>query len=117
MKSLIFTLISLIILIITNPPLEEHHSRVNKIVNSEIQAYKELLNTKNMALFSLVDEFLIRSIAEEMISMQDYYLVSTTILEYRGERQIIGFGILGNVKIFENSEEEIKNLVKQNLFD
>lgn len=116
---LVFYGIILLILYASNPKLPEHRSSVNKIINSEMNSNKPE-NQDNNIITSLLTAFgddLIRSFAEEMISVDDYYFLSITILELEGERHSIGIGILGNVYVFEQAESEIRRLIKEKIYN
>jgi hypothetical protein len=115
MKTLIALILVAVVLKVTNPKIEDHRSEINKIINSEM-AYKRGDSKDSLeGVFSFFGESLVRGIANEMITMNDYHLFSTTILEYQGVRHVVGFAILGNVLIFNEAEQDIRGLIRENL--
>lgn len=116
---LVFYGIILLILYASNPKLPEHHSSVNRIINSEMNSNKPENQEKNIikGILTVFGDDLIRSLAAEMISIDDYLIFSITILELEGERHSIGIGILGNVYVFEQADSEIRRLIREKIYN
>jgi hypothetical protein len=116
---LVFYGIIFLVLYATNPKLPEHHSSVNRIINSEMNSNKPENQETNIitGILTAFGDDLIRSLAAEMISIDDYLIFSITILELEGERHSIGIGILGNVYVFEQADSEIRRLIREKIYN
>lgn len=121
MKSnqLILILASIIFItgVITNPNLESHKDAFNKKLHGTIQkSIKEDLdetdndvNQAGAAIgFVMFGGASIDSITENMISSDNYLLFSLTRITWDEKSKIIGLGLFGNVFIFSDVENAIK---------
>ena len=101
-----FSTIILIILLITNPSEQNHI----EVVKSKLKiAFKkkmtrEMLSDESNSVESvgnglgiLLGDTFIDKMTDGFVSRNNYFLFSTTNVEYKGQKRLIGFGILGNV--------------------
>lgn len=110
-----------VILAFTNPPLEKHIQEVNmvvkKVVNTENS--KSLVDNTNSSnqlmagLGLLFGDGIVEGLSDKFISRDNYILFSITKVSFNGKNTTIGFGVLGNVIIFDEFENQLKELLQK----
>ncbi|WP_312207928.1 DUF4359 domain-containing protein [Epilithonimonas hominis] len=117
-----FSTIVLITLIITNPS-EQNHVEVVKSklkVAFKKKMTKEMLSDESNSLESvgnglgiLLGDTFIDKMTDGFVSRNNYFLFSTTNVEYKDQSKMIGLGILGNVFV----SDKIDNIFDENNID
>lgn len=101
----------LLVLVATNPNEQMHQnevkSKIMKILQKEIDPSKEILGEFS----SVVGSYFIEQMVQAKVTRVNYFLFSTTNLNWDGKTRIIGIGMLNNIFIFP----QIENAVNQYL--
>ena len=112
-KSLIFTIISVAVFLlfaITNPKKEDHINEINNLFMEYLSNSYEPSNNEwenlGSSLGLALGQKVFNSAISPMISVDNYVFFSLTKLKLTNEvngktERILGYGILGNVKIFD----------------
>ena len=119
MKSLLVFISLIGLLVYTNPSKNIHKSEVKEFMYSEMNLSSELGNggneyeTAGTALglslgMSLIDKFI-----DNIISIDNYVIFSTTSIIADGNSKVIGYGLLGNVFIFGEVKEHFRNSMRK----
>jgi hypothetical protein len=87
----LFLAFSLLALMATNPSIEDHRQAVSEFINRKI-------GYSSNPLMKIINQDLIKS-----VSIDNYLLFSLTNIRDRNKKENIGFGILGNVWISNNT--------------
>jgi hypothetical protein len=110
---------------VSNPKLEDHRAAVRAEANDYLQASLEEkrsqtnsgLRRAGQALGAAFGGILANEAVDELVSVDDYFLFSTTRVAWQGEMHTIGLGLFGKVFISPNArkivEEEILELEKK----
>ena len=122
---LLFSSLFVLTLIFTNPSELNHIETVKsklkiafkkKMASEMIDENSESMESIGNGLGLLLGDTFIDKMTDGFISRNNFFLFSTTIAEYKGEKKTIGFGILGNVfvtdeisSIFNKNEESNTN--------
>jgi hypothetical protein len=105
-------IISIIVLIFTNPSLEKHK---DKTANEAMAVFKEskVYEVFNSFSFGTGNELILNFI-KGGTHRNNYFLFSTTTIQLSEENEstTIGIGILGVVYIFDDAKQELKNLIE-----
>lgn len=109
LRSLIITITVLALFIFTNPSAETHQEALKEFVYSETEEsltefYKGLgLDEKtSLEWSSLITPVSLNLYVPQMIKRKNFILFSQTVLKWNGNKKIIGFGILGNVVLYND---------------
>lgn len=121
MKKLFLLLIALLLAFAfyTNPNPQQHkdavkekvNTQLNKTINDKTAKDKTGLGKVGNALGKLLGGKVIDGAAEKMVTIDNYYLFSTTKIKWEGEENIVGFGAFGKVFI----TKEIDKFLEENL--
>jgi hypothetical protein len=122
---LLFSSLFVLALIFTNPSETIHVETVKsklkaafkkKMATEMIDENSESIESIGNGLGLLLGDTFIEKMTEGFVSRNNFLLFSTTIVEVKGNKRTIGFGILGNVfitdeinNIFNESEDETTN--------
>ena len=111
--SLIFFSLIVIVCVITNPDREIHAQEIKELLSKEMTLSNGFIKDSNEfeALGLSIAMSLVEKLIETMIVVDNYVLFSTTKIEVQGERKIIGYGILGNVFIFDSVKEVMRSSI------
>lgn len=104
-------IISIIVLIFTNPSLEKHK---DKTANEAMAVFKESKVYEILKSFSFgKEDELILNFIKGGTHRNNYLLFSTTTMQLSEENEsaTIGIGILGVVYIFDDAKQELKSLI------
>ena len=116
---LLFSSLFVLTLIFTNPSELNHIETVKsklkiafkkKMASEMIDENSESMESIGNGLGLLLGDTFIDKMTDGFISRNNFFLFSTTIAEYKGEKKTIGFGILGNVFV----TDEISNIFNKN---
>ena len=105
---LIIFIVVAIIAFVTNPNEEKHKEvaklKLNEIVANSAQKYGINKNIINVLGINLSDEFY-DGLINKMVKSDNYYLFSTTKLNWGDNKYVIGIGAFGKVYIYPKVEE------------
>lgn len=95
----------ILILIGTNPSLQQHKEAFTEYAFKKSNL-NDISNNKNSleVLGNELGKSLGKTLIENIIQRDNYYVLSLTQITYEGNEKIIGIGILGNVWIFQATE-------------
>lgn len=113
----IIAVIILVILFVSNPTLEDHQravkDKVSQMLRNEISSSSDksssLLGQAGTELGIMYGSSLVDGIIKEVVRRKDYFFFSLTSVEFNGNNQIIGLGILGNVFISDEVDKALKD--------
>jgi hypothetical protein len=115
----ISTLVFFIIAFFTNPPVDKHREVIKEKVNLLLQKSlyekfdgnnsNELGKSLGANLGSMLGSAILDPFINEAITSDSYLLFSTTNLTCGGQTKTIGFGVFGNVFIFDNADKSLKD--------
>ena len=101
----------------TNPDLEDHRQEVRSEVMQFITKEASTAKSSNDALAQLGEEqsvvlgnILIQNIANDAVHADNYLLFSLTTLQIQYEERNIGIGCFGQVFLFDDLEDALKNM-------
>jgi hypothetical protein len=101
----------------TNPDLEDHNQEVRSEVMQFITKEASTAQSSNDALAQLGEEqsvvlgnILIQNIANDAVHADNYLLFSLTTLQIQYEERNIGIGCFGQVFLFDDLEDALKNM-------
>lgn len=119
--------IVMVVLFTSNPSLQDHQSavsaKVGQVLRSEVSSSgSETSNLEKIGIeFGvMLGSSLLDNMVKEVIKRKDYFFFSLTSFEYNGENRIIGIGVLGNVFISNDVEQELRrkgDLIKGGIGD
>lgn len=111
-----FTLIT-IIAVLTNPDRERHKEVIKNKVNIAMQKsmtrHSGSQASTGQALGMMLGGFFIDNIIDQMISIDNYVLFSTTKVTMDGETHVVGIGIFGNVFVTNEIDEFLENVFSE----
>ena len=101
----------------TNPGLEDHRQEVRSEVMQFISKEASAVQSSSNALAQLGEEegyvlgnILIQNIANDAVNADNYLLFSLTTLQIQYEERNIGIGLFGQVFLFDDLEDALKNM-------
>lgn len=99
-----------IVCVITNPDREVHATEIKELLYSEMNLSNNLTNDSNgfEALGLSLGMSMAEKLIEGIISVDNYVLFSTTNVNVNGNSRLIGYGLLGNVFIFDFVKEDFR---------
>ena len=104
-KSIILLVIGILLIAaaITNPNTGRHKEvmkiKLNKLTQHPLPKSDEKLGNTDSLLGMMLAEKFINKMVDQIISVDNYFLFSLTVANYRGNTKTIGFGAFGSVYI------------------
>ncbi|QHV96336.1 DUF4359 domain-containing protein [Spirosoma endbachense] len=98
----------ILILVLTNPGLEDHKAKVKASFRKEIKsaiASKTDQESAAAIFGQTLGTAFAETVIDHLITRDNYLLLSLTKLKFDGEPKVIGVGILGNVFITKKIDE------------
>lgn len=110
----IIIVIVLFIAVLTNPDSIKHKEAVkNKLheyLQKKLQEHSDTsLGETGGALGAMFADVLVDRIVNNVVSSDNYVVLSTTKVTWEGKSKVIGIGIFGNVFITGNLQEAVDN--------
>lgn len=113
--SVIILLVLVVLLVLTNPPLEDHKAAVKTaymgIVDEEVDDVKMSKGLNNLA--KGIGGLVVNGVLDSRISRDNYVLFSITRFKRKDRNDPVAIGILGNVFLFGEPEFNKEQLEKQ----
>ena len=125
-KAPYFLLLVLVLLVVvaylTNPNEQQHQAaakeKLHKVAENLLAKYGIEPGSITGSAINFTEPF-VDSLIEKHVSALNYFLFSTTNIEWEGQSQIIGVGALKNVFISPKADEmlqqELENYVKEKI--
>jgi len=114
-KKRIFALITLLlcgILIITNPPAEQHQIAVREKAKEILLQQLEYENQDAVDLgMTLFGNQLINQFMENMVHTDNYYFFSLTTISWQGKESIIGIGAFNKVWLTKKIDDKVEEVI------
>jgi hypothetical protein len=108
-----------IVLLASNPGLDDHRAavtaKINKLMQHEVNKDTSdtgILGEAGKQFGLMLGGVVVNKVVEQMVERKNFLLFSLTTFEYDGKEKIIGVGLLGNVfisKEIDNQFEDVKN--------
>ena len=115
-----FSVLALILAVLTNPSEEQHKQAVKAKINeywqkSMAETYPENeWEQAGQTLGVMFGGALIDGIISNLVTTDRYLIFSTTKISWKGESRVIGIGVFGNVLLTKRIDEALKDgLLKQ----
>lgn len=117
MKKLQILLVLIVLIavaaVFTNPTEEKHKDSLKAKLKIHVQEFMERESFMTRSVGNLVGGVAVDQIVDRTVSVEDYYIFSTTNVTLNGKRQTIAVGAFGNIFYTKKMDEVINEELSQ----
>jgi len=99
--------------VFTNPTEEKHKDTLKSKLKTHLQEFMERESFTTRSVGNLVGGVAVDQLVDRTVSVDDYYIFSTTNVTLNGKKQQIGIGVFGNIFYTKKMDEIINEELSQ----